>query len=252
MHADRLFTHIERLQGGRPWGRVLDAGTGRHSLQWLTGLDTARWTAVTGEKLRAERLARELGVGVRAEDEIICGNWTDPLFLHGEVYDVVLADYLLGAIEGFAPHFQDRLFDRLRPHVGERLYLIGLEPYEPFPDSRGGQLIQEIARLRDACILLAGDRCYREFPLEWVLRHLELAGFVVEDAQIFPIRYGERFIEGQLDVCERKLPRIRGPARLVEGIRQTISSVRKRALDHASEQDGILFGEDYVVLARPR
>lgn len=207
---------------------------------------------MTGEKLRAERLGREIGDRIRAGDRITCGNWTDPLFLHGEVYDVVLADYLLGAVEGFAPYFQDRLFGRLRPHVGQRLYLIGLEPYEPFPDSRGGQLIQEIARLRDACILLAGDRCYREYPLEWVLCHLEVAGFVVEDAQVFPIRYGQRFIDGQLDVCERKLPRIRAPARLVDGLRLTISDLRQRALEHASAEDGISFGEDYVVLARPR
>lgn len=250
--SDRLFTHIERLQGDRPWGSFLDAGTGRHSLLWLAGLATTRWTAVTGEEQRAERLERELGGKVRAGDRIVRGNWTDPLFLHGETYDVVLADYLLGAIEGFAPYFQDRLFTRLRAHVGERLYVVGLEPYGGAPDSLGGQLILEIARLRDACILLAGDRCYREFPLEWVLRSLEEAGFVVEDAQVFPIRYGPRFIDGQLDVCERKLPRIRAPARLVEGLGQTIADLRKRALDHAGAQKGIPFGEDYVVFARPR
>ncbi len=250
--SDRLFLHIERLQGGRPWGSVLDAGTGRHSLEWLAGLDTTRWTAVTGDPTQGERLERELSGSIRAGDRIACGNWTDPLFLHGEVYDVVLADYLVGAIDGFAPYFQDRIFPRLRPHVGERLYVVGLEPYDPLPGSPGGQLIQEIARLRDACILLAGDRCYREYPLDWVLRHLEVADFVVEDAQVFPIRYGRRFIDGQLDVCERKLPRIRAPGKLVEGLRQTIADLRKRAREHASARDGIRFGEDYVVLARPR
>ncbi len=40
------------------------------------------------------------------QDQIIVGNWKDPSFLKGQVYDVVLADYLLGSIDGFAPYFQ--------------------------------------------------------------------------------------------------------------------------------------------------
>ena len=250
MPADRLFTHIERLQGSGSWGSVLDAGTGRHSLEWLAGLETNRWTAVTGDRGRAEKLKREFRCKMRPCDRVEAGNWTDPLFLHGEVYDVVLADYLLGAVEGFAPHLQDRLFERLRPHVGGGLYVVGLEPYERFPDSRGGQLIKEIACLRDACILLAGDRCYREYPREWVVRHVEAAGFVVKDAQVFPIRYGPRFINGQLDVCSRKLPRISGTGALVEGLRDRIADLRRRALDFSNLEDGIWFGEDYVVEAR--
>ncbi len=111
-------------------------------------------------------------------------------------------------------------------------------------------MIKEIARLRDACILLAGDHCYREYPLEWTLRHLEAAGFVVQDVAVFPIRYGQRFIDGQLDVCERKLPRIKGRKTLVEGLRQSIAELRHRALEFSESQDGIMFGEDYVVFAQ--
>jgi hypothetical protein len=159
------------------------------------------------------RFAPEL----RPQDRLIAGNWTDPLLLHGEVYDQVLADYLLGAIDGFAPYFQDRLFARLRPHVGQRLYVVGLAPYPEPGDDPGGQLIWEIARLRDAAILLAGHRCYREYPLDWCIRHLESSGFRVEEALAMPIVYRERFINGQLDVVLSKLPLLADPG-LADGV----------------------------------
>ena len=103
MTTDRLFGFIERLQGSTEWGRFLDAGTGRHSLQWVSGLKTRSWTAVTGDPLRAQSLTRKFSRVMRPADQVVAGNWQDAAFLHGERYDVVLADYLLGAIDGFAP-----------------------------------------------------------------------------------------------------------------------------------------------------
>ena len=247
--ADLLFDTVTRLHGDRPWGAVLDAGTGNHSLGWICGRPTERWTAITGDPSRADTLRKEFGSRMRPDDRILSGNWTDPLLLHGERYDVVLADYLLGAIDGFAPYFQDRLFERLRPHVAGRLYAIGLAPYPDWDDTPGGKVILEIARLRDACILLAGHRCYREYPMDWTVRHLERAGFEVEDATSFPIVYRSRFIHGQLDVCVRKLPYFqdRGLAKAMEA---TIAELRARAL--ALAEGGIHFGEDWVVTARPK
>jgi hypothetical protein len=43
---------IEQMQGDLPWGRVLDAGTGAHSLTWISSLQTDSWTAVTMEDVR--------------------------------------------------------------------------------------------------------------------------------------------------------------------------------------------------------
>ena len=250
MTDDRLFQFIQNLQGSRPWGRVLDAGTGRHSLTWIASQSTAGWTAVTGEADRAKRLQQEFRSRMRENDRVIFGNWLDPAFLHQDIYDVVIADYLLGSIDGFAPYFQDQLFPRLRPHVRTRLYVVGLQPYDLFPDSSAGLIVREIARLRDACILLAGDRCYREYPLDWTLRHLESAGFTVEEVQRFPIRYSDTFVREQLDVCERKLPRI-ADVTLVSGLRERIGNLRERALELCRLAGGIRFGEDYVVAARP-
>lgn len=196
-------------------------------------------------------MKRDFSAQIRAQDEVIVGNWTDPGLLAGERFDVVLADYLLGAIDGFAPYFQDTLFKRLRPHVGGKLYVVGLAPYPDQAQTPGGEAILEIARLRDACILLAGHRCYREYPLSWVRRSLESAGFAIENEQSLSIRYGARFINGQLNVCVRKLKYFQDPV-LAGSMRMHIEAVRAKALAlREVEEGGIRFGEDYVVCARP-
>lgn len=45
--------------------------------------------------------------------EIIIGNWDNADFLSGRKFDTILADYLIGAIDGFSPYFQDLVFERL-------------------------------------------------------------------------------------------------------------------------------------------
>jgi hypothetical protein len=250
MTEEALFAHLEKLQGREPWGRFLDAGTGRHSLAWVAGLATARWTAVTADPARAAALEREFAARMRPGDRIARGDWTDPAFLHGEVHDTVLADYLIGAVDAVAPYFQDLLLERLRRHVGARLYVVGLEPYREDDRSPAGRVVREIAGLRDACILLAGHRAHREFPLEWTLRQLARAGYTVEDAASFPIIYGERFVNEQLEVCRRKLPLL-DDRDLARALETRIEAVRDRALAICAAHRGLRFGEDYVILARP-
>ena len=81
---DALFSTIERFHGSRAWGRVLDAGTGVHSLEWIRSLDTRGWTAVTGALARQNALESRLGPdGIRDTDRIVTGNWTDETLLHG-------------------------------------------------------------------------------------------------------------------------------------------------------------------------
>ena len=251
MAADTLFSFVETLQGSRRWGRVLDAGTGEHSLVWLATLATESWTAVTGEASVARRLETQFTAAMRPADAIVCGNWSDPTFLHGECYDVVIADYLLGAIDGFAPYYQDRLFHRLRPHAGARLYVIGLEPYPAEAQNEWGRTILELTRLRDACILLAGHRMYREYPLDWTVRHVEEAAFVVEEARFFPIRYGPRFVEECSKVVRSKLPYL-VDRRLAVELEGAIERLRERALATHDVSGSVPFGEDYVIAARPR
>ena len=249
MRVDAIFQHIERVQGNVPWGSVLDAGTGQHSLNWIAGLDTTRWTAVTCDEARAKSVAGKLQQPMRRQDRIVGGNWMDPGFLHDEVHDVVIADYLLGSVDRYAPFFQDRLFERIRRHVGARLYVVGLEPYPPAPETPGGRIIQDIARLRDACILLANDRCYREYPMEWTVRCLERSGYEIQDTQLFPIIYGESFINGQLDVCLYKLPLI-ADRQLAATLEERVKRLREEALRTHEIERGIRFGNDYFIHAR--
>ena len=254
--GDALFDTIERWQGGRPWGRVLDAGTGAHSLRWIRSMETTGWTAVTGDPARERNLREQTGTAMRPEDAVTTGNWSDELFLADERFDTVLADYLLGALDGFAPYHQDRLFGRLRRHVRGRLYVVGLGAYPDGivpgegADPEAGRRVLELARVRDACILLAGHRCYREFPVDWVVRSLEQGGFRVQEATQVPIVYRARFVNGQMDVCLRKLAYFEDAA-LAASMRQHIEDVRARALEACDRLGGLRFGHDHVVMAEP-
>jgi len=249
--ARGLFGHIERLQGQRPWGTVLDAGTGLHSAQWISRLETTSWTAVTASEAMAREVGRALHAQRRACDRILTGNWTDEAFLAGECFDTVLIDYLLGAVDGYAPYWQTQLFPRLRPLVRERIYVTGVEPYVPFKAStRAGQLVREIGCLRDACLLLAGERPYREFPIEWVLQQIEGAGFEVIHARHHPIIYRRRFVDSQLDMCRDRVQRFHraAPKRATLGY---IDDLRARALAEIDREGGLRHGADYLIAATP-
>eukprot|EP00953_Heterococcus_sp_UTEX-ZZ885_P020500 11468-Heterococcus_DN1.PRE.1 len=86
--------------------RLTPAGTGTHSLRWLNGLSTTGWTAVTADAAFAANMMQELSISEEQSAQIVIGNWQDPAFLQHEKYDTILADYLIGAIDGFSPYFQ--------------------------------------------------------------------------------------------------------------------------------------------------
>jgi len=246
-----LFRHIEALQGELPWGAVLDAGTGTNSIRWVTSIATERWVAVSGAVGHAAQV-RDVAEPVRrAQDRIIVGNWADPQLLAGERFDTVLADYLIGAVEGFAPYFQERMFARLRGVTAGRLYLVGLEPYVTHdPGTEAGRIIWEIGRYRDAVLLLSGERPYREFPMEWVEERLAASGWRIVDTRRFPIRYGARFVNSQIDMCLRRLETM--PDRvLAAALEAQGEGLRERALATDARLDGLRHGFDYTIAAEP-
>lgn len=246
-----LFAHIERLHAGRPWGAMLDAGTGVNSMKWILGLRTARWTAVTGSPDHGAQVREAIGGRARAADRLLLGNWLDPELLRGEVFDTVLADYLLGAVEGFAPYFQQALFRRLRPLTGGRLYVVGLDPYvlgEPSTPAQAA--VRDIGRLRDACLLLAGETPYREYPAEWAVERLGEDGFRVLSARRFANRYKARWIDSQLDMAHRRTLRLEDAA-MAEALRGRIEALRARALSLAEREGGLAAGRDWVIAAEP-
>lgn len=248
-----LFRYIETLHGDRPWGSLLDSGAGVKSLQWIRTLPTQRWTGITAAPSMADATRIALGDGIRPQDRLLVGNWIDDSLLAAESFDTVLADYLVGAIEGFSPYWQGRVFERLRPLVadGGRLYVIGLEPYVQYqPSTESGRIIWEMGRVRDACLLLAGERPYREYPLDWVLRQLRLAGFRVAESKSFPIRYGTRYIHAQLDMCRNRLARFSSPE-LGDSMLAYVDELQARALALHDRDGGLRHGRDYVIAAEP-
>lgn len=130
-HECLLFSYVEQLHGrDKPWGRFLDAGTGDHSLGWVGSLDTTQVVAVTGDRGQQLDMQAKFSGKLTADTEIVFGNWADKAFLEGRQFDVILADYLIGAIDGFAPYYQDRILPRLRDLLSANgeLYIVGTEP----------------------------------------------------------------------------------------------------------------------------
>ena len=246
-----LFAHIETLHGDRTWGSVLDAGTGVNSADWTLSLPTKTWTGITAAPGHAVQVKDAVGERLRRDDRLLIGNWMDPELLKGETFDVVLADYLLGAVEGFGPYFQNSLFKRLRPMVGGVLYVTGLDPYivgdAPTPAAR---LVREIGRMRDVCLLLADETPYREYPAEWVRDRLEEAGFHITSARRFANRYKPRWIDNQLNMGLRRLSKVADRS-LAAALAGRIEALRTEAHAVSLAQNGLAHGHDYIISAEP-
>jgi len=303
---DVLFGHIEVQQGTKPFGSFLDAGTGLHSLRWIATLggdcddnknsktsnSMTDFTAVTADETMRRNCQREVDeLGISHLGKVVIGNWFPP---NGDdkqslsmidkdengdtkLYDTIVADYLIGAMDGFSPFTQDQMIDKLahRLKPGGRLYIAGLQP---IPDSYGGKnnkdspqnIICEVRKVRDACILLSGDRCYREYPLEWIER--QITGGTTTgndkddknndndndndndnilkliDSKEFPILYRHSTIVKQINVARNKLPRFPSKA-LAKEMEKVLDELAKRSYDATekiSPGKRIQLGFDYV------
>lgn len=247
--TSRLFQFIAEVHEASPWGHVLDAGTGVNSAGWLASLPTASLTLVTAAPAHADQVRRH--TGLRACDRLLVGNWADPSFLAGESFDTVLADYLVGAVEGFAPYFQEALFGRLACATRRRLYLVGVDPYIAAPpDAPAGRLLWAIGRYRDAALLLAGEQPYREFPAEWAACQLARAGFRIIAGRRFPTRYKAGFVNSQIDMAQMRLLSLENAA-LAAALAEEGEALRRQALAHIAREGGLVHGADYVIAAEP-
>ena len=250
MNEPTNFSHIEAMHGGASFGRMLDAGTGLRSLRWMMSLETDSWTAVTGTGGMAARAKRVLGERFRPQDRLLVGNWADADFLAGETFDTVVADHLLGAIEGFAPYFQTSLFPRLRSLTGRRLYVTGMDPYiVERPADEGGALIWAIGRFRDSCLSLAGLKPYREFPRDWVLAELRRSGFEPVAEQQVAVGYKTYFVNSQVDHAQAAAKRIADEV-LSKALIAHGETLRARGLTQI-ERHGPLPHRHYVIAAKP-
>jgi len=119
----------------------------------------------------------------------------------------------------------------------------------PIPDLLDGpeNVFCKITRVRDACIKLAGDRCYREYPMNWIVRHLKRSGLQVIDTFSLPIRYTAELMTVQINVCRRKLGNFP-----TKGLSDEMSALLNKLEEEAriATEDGpLLIGTDYVVSA---
>ncbi len=284
---DALFGHIEQQQGQKPFGSFLDAGTGLHSLRWIATLANddiynpklkgslattmTDFTAVTADETMRRNVQREVDeLGMSHLGQVVIGNWFPPdgddtqslasidKDENGNLkqYDTILADYLIGAMDGFSPYTQDQMIEKLAKRLkpGGRLYIVGLQP---IPDSYGDKdspqnIICEVRKVRDACILLAGDRCYREYPLDWVTRQVNMtksegANLKLIDSYTFPILYRHHTIVKQINVGRRKLARF--PTKgLADDMRKVLDDLEKRSKAACEKMPDkrIPLGFDYV------
>jgi len=251
---DVLFETVERYHEDKPWGKVLDAGTGVSSVKWLMKLDTcSAWTAITADEQMKANIVADTGVQLReGTDELLVGNWMDDAFTASlGQYDTIVADYLIGAVDGFSPYTQDQIIHKLREHLapGGRLYIIGMYP---IPDHAQGdaEIVTEVRRVRDACILLAGHRPYREYPSEWVIRHLEKEGMRVFKNKVFTILHSEESVVRQLRVARSKLE-LMPQASMRMAMDTYLTDIEERVAEIMSQQPKrtVPLSHDYVLAA---
>lgn len=245
------FQLIEALHGDRPFGTVLDAGTGPRSIRWLENVATDGWTAVTGDPVMHRQVERLLGPDPHPQGRLVLGNWNDSALLAGARFDTVLADHLLGAIEGFAPYFQTTLFPRLRPLTGRRLYVTGIDPYVvERPADEAGALVWRIGRYRDSCLLLLGRQPFREFPRDWVLAELERSGFKPQATRQIVLTYQASFVNSQIDMVRPGLDRLPDQA-LAQALIARGETLRDQALAFLARHGPFQHGTSYVIAADP-
>eukprot|EP00934_Nitzschia_sp_Nitz4_P008262 Nitzschia sp. Nitz4//scaffold68_size99682//44769//45629//NITZ4_004564-RA/size99682-processed-gene-0.21-mRNA-1//1//CDS//3329556593//8252//frame0 len=260
---DSLFGAIERQQGDRPFGRLLDAGTGLHSLRWmatLPGKGMTHYTAITADETMRRNVQTEAdALDVSHLGNVIIGNWfgkqpLDESLQADPLYDTILADYLIGAMDGFSPYEQDQMIPKLTKLLkpGGRLYIVGLEP---IPDTAPGDanIICKIRQVRDACILLAGHRCYREYPVEWIQRHIQesVPDLNLLTTSTYPILYRHTTIVNQIRVARSKLQYF-ATTELANSMGKVLDDLEEQSRQATTKNGRIRLGFDYVVAAEKK
>jgi hypothetical protein len=272
------------------FGDFLDAGTGSHSLRWVASIihrdrlllaakqskkaqsnngqqssstTTAAaaprvtmnsYTAITADESMRRRVHDEATeLNITNYGDIIIGNWEDTALLAGNMYDTIIADYLIGAMDGFAPYYQDVIFERLIQHLrpGGCLFVIGLQPIPDSQQGGDGDVFCRITKVRDACILLANHRCYREYPLEWITRQINrIPTLHVTSTQKFPINYTYETMVRQINVGRSKLSYF-GSKGLAKEMGGLLDELEKESYTVTKRQkDGkVTIGFDYIVVA---
>ena len=245
---DTLFQRIE-IWYNKPFGSVLDTRTEEHSLQRLLSTQTQSITAIKGDPYRKKGLEFSYKEKLRTEDRILHGNWKHDDLLNRECFDIVVAGYLLGAIDGFAPYFKMELFGRLKRYMKDKIYIIGLEPYLNLVNSKGDLLMLGLSRLGDACIILSKHRSCREYLMKWMKQNLQYHSLQITQQQKLPIFYDRQFVHDSLQFCREGV--IFLPLSLLKrSLFEEIANVKTKLYSLLKIYSFISFGFDYVIEAK--
>lgn len=276
---------------GKPFNTLLDSGTGTHSLRWISSLMrnsdhlpsddplyVQRYTAITADEIMRKAVVKEAdNLGMVDKGDIVIGNWfavndedegtaanaagegefpsgrsvASSNFLNDQKFDTILSDYLIGALDGFSPYYQDLMLSRLDRHLnpGGRIYIVGLQPVPDQVDD-DANIVCKVTKIRDACILLAGHRCYREYPVDWVVRNIQkIPHLRVAKISQFPILYSHGTIVRQLNVARSKLPLFPSPG-LAKEMENAIKDLENESLilTQRNKNGKLKLGFDYVVV----
>ncbi|CAK8998595.1 unnamed protein product [Durusdinium trenchii] len=250
---DPVFRWLAKVLRGRWAGEVLDAGTGPDSLQWLAtaGREAESLTAVTAcEGMFATLEDESCDFLDSARDQVLLGNWKDKDFLWGKSYDLVLADYLLGAVDHFAPFFQVGLLKRLAELTKPSglLVLVGKEPEELRSSDEISQLALDVENFRDAVMILGRQRPYREMPRSWCSQQLWSLNFELVKGRVFPRRLTTAKVMRNLDWAEEELERVENELR--QDLQRHLGLLRQRV--ESSQLEGHSFGQDYALVLQKR
>ena len=235
-----------------------------HSLRWIATLGNdekgmTSFTAITADQTMKNNVQREADdLEVSHIGNIVIGNWfgNTPIEFgtnkDGEpLFDTILADYLIGAMDGFSPYQQDLMIPKLAKHLkpGGKLYIVGLQP---LPDKAEGSanIICKVRQIRDACILLAGHRCYREYPVDWIERQIQhTPDLNLVSTNSFPILYKHKTIVNQINVGRSKFPYFPNPE-VAEEMRKVFDDLERQSLEATNKEGSIRLGFDYVIVAQ--
>ena len=126
------------------------------------------------------------------------------------------------------------------------MFIVGLEP---IPDSAPDEanIICKVRRVRDACILLAGHRCYREYPVEWIHRQIEATPLLrLLTTTKFPILYKHQTIVTQINVGRSKFQYFPTPE-LADEMKKVLDDLEQQSLEAIKRVGRIKLGFDYLV-----
>jgi len=250
--TDPMYNWLKAALPGQ-WGDIIDAGTGPESLAWLATCPVSTITAVTAnESSKASTLNMVSSYLDPARDKILVGKWQDPEFLKGHQYDVVVADWLLGSVEFFAPHFQVHLLRRLKGLVkpGGWILFNGREPDSlKKANSTMGQVILDVDALRDAAMLLSLQHPYREIPQWWVEDELKNLGFEIRKRHVEALPIDPAYTLSQLHWAGDMIEKVRDE-QLRSALQQRYQQLDKLLKEVKPSPDKDFTGHSYGLLVQ--